>query len=130
MKSHFKIFSAFMLIVTGLSLIVLTTGCTTSQLNQAQVIGAALVQDVAQGTVVAGDAYAVYQSVNQNLTTSNVIAGKLTVAKVIAGAQAINQTVGSPATASLTLAANTFVADVNGQIAARLLGVDGGLWKL
>lgn len=97
----------------------LASGCTSSQVSEAEAIGASLVPLVQQGVVTAADAYATYQSVNQNLTAANVITGKLSVSKVITGAQAI---LGSPATAqatqSLTTAANTFVVDVNNAIAA------------
>jgi hypothetical protein len=91
--------------------------CSCAGLNIATV-GSDLISDVTQGSVVATDAYAAYQSINQNLTTANVIQGKLDPAKVLAGAQAITQTLNGPATASLTTAVNSFVADVNGQIAA------------
>lgn len=94
------------------------SACSTTQLQEAQVVGSSLIQDVAQGTIVASDAFAVYQSVNQNLTAANVTTGKLSVAKVIAGGQAITQTLGSPATASLTKAATDLVSDVNDQIAS------------
>lgn len=92
--------------------------CSTAQLAQAEAVGASLVPLVQQGSVLASDAYAVYQSSNQNLTTANVISGKLSVSKVITGAQAI---LGSSTTAqasqSLLTAANTFVSDINGSIA-------------
>lgn len=93
-------------------------GCTAAQEAEVSQVGSALIADVAQGTVVASDAYAVYQSVNQSLTSANVISGKLSVAKVISGAQAITGTLGSAPTASLVTAANQFVSDVNTQIAS------------
>lgn len=93
--------------------------CSTAQLQQAESIGASLVPLVHQGAVVATDAYAAYASVNQNLTSANVISGKLSAAKVLAGAQAI---IGSSSTEtasqSLITSVNTLVEDANSSIAA------------
>lgn len=116
MKFNLALFS--IVAILGAPFALTLIGCSAAQLAQVQTAGSALIADVAQGTVVATDAYAAYQSVNQQLTAANVTTGKLDVAKVIAGAQAINQTLGSPATSSLVTAANQFVSDVNSQIAA------------
>lgn len=78
-------------------------------------VGSSLITDVQDGTVLATEAYAAYQGVNQNLTTANVLTGKLNPTKVLAAATAINSGLQTP---GLATAVNQFVSDANATITA------------
>lgn len=88
------------------------SGCAGVDWNT---VGNAVLTDLTQGAIVAQDAYTAYNALNQNLTTANVATGKLTVAKVLAAAQAGSTALNTP---GLGTAVSDFVTDAQATITA------------